>query len=483
MKKPICFSVALVASICSGVPSFGLDGGVAFNETLDAANSALKNGEFNQAKTLFDQSLKNSNQSAETKSMQWKAWKGLGEADLGIGDFKQSLSELNKALKLVIKEKGVDSIEEASVLDSLAWARQATGATQQALDQSREALAMRTAKLPADSLDLADSLEHVGYLYELSKLWDAAQSSYIKAAAIREKTAPGSMQYADVVERIAYVSFMAGKQEVAARYYQQAIAAKEAKDEVHRQFSPGALDDRTVFRSLQGAPNCMRGVRDGNPIERITANGMIVESSLSPQKDEFSNSVEARVRFTNRSSSPVQVLGDRSSVLTLRPQIKRLDAIEARDLAAKVEKKGEKKAKLIRFFGENATTTITSTQWGYGPPSFGYLPPVYGAAPPAVWAGRGRNWNRNWNSNNWNQQTVMTSVPDYQAREEARRRAAETEAKSAQKAEDLRQNALDNMTIMPGQSVDGVLEFEPAKFSEALLRIPVGNAFFDFLFD
>lgn len=471
--------VALASAICFCAPSFALDGGVAFNETLDAANSALKNGQFHQAKTLFEQSLKSSNQSAEAKSMQWKAWKGLGEADLGIGDFKQSLSELNKALKLVIKEKGVDSIEEASVLDSLAWARQATGANQQALDQSREALAMRTAKLPADSPELADSLEHVGYLYELSKLWDAAQSSYVKAAAIREKTAPGSMSYADVVERIAYVSFMAGKQDVAARYYQQAIALKEAKDEVHRQFSPGALDDRTVFRSLQGSPNCMRGIHDGNPIERITANGMIVESSLSPQKDEFSNSVEARVRFTNQSNAPVQVLGDRSSVLTLRPQIKRLNSIEARDLAAKVEKKGEKKAKLIRFFGENATTTITSTQWGYGPPSFGYLPPVYGGAPPAVWGRNGRNWN----NNNWNQQTMTTSVPDYQAREEARRRAAETEAKSAQKAQDLRQNALDNMTIMPGQSVDGVLEFEPAKFSEALLRIPVGNAFFDFLFD
>lgn len=465
----ICLAVS-VGLLVSTAAARAYEGVV--SQTIDGASAALKNGEFQQAKDLFVSSLKEVNKSDKGGTTVWKIWKGIGEAEMGLGDYKKAVASLSKSLQLASKQSA-DTPDVASVLDSLAWARQASGDTKQAMEDARRAAEIRTAKLPDTSPDLADSLEHLGYLYETSKIWQTAKDYYSKAAAIRAKSAEGSMLQADVIERLAYATFMSGKQDQAEQYYRQALAIKESRDEVHKQYCPGALEDRTVFRSLQGAPNCQRGIRDGNPIEKISANGVTVEASLSPQKDEFSNTVEAHLRFSNQTNAPVQILGNTSSVLTLKPAIKRLHALETRDLAAKVEKKGESKARMIRFFGENATTPVTTTVWGYGPPSFGYLP--YGGAPPVVWNGRGRNWG--------NQQTITTNVPDYQAREEARRRAAEAVEKSSRKADDLRQNALANMTLAPGEAIEGVLEFEPAKFTEALLRVPVGNAVFEFLFD
>lgn len=439
---------------------------------LSNASQALKLGDFKQASVLFEQALKDREIPKET---QWKIMKGLGESYMGAGDYKHAANMLKKALAVAAKECGGDSSEASSVRDSYAWALQAVGDIAGAKQQCAQTLQDRIKKLPAQPAEIADSYEHVGYLDETSRIWNAALENYGKALEIR-RTSPGqNVLLADIIERLAYVTFMTGKQDAAGELYRQALSAKESQGEVQKQFSPQAVEERIVFRSLQGAPNCMRGMRDGYSIENISANGMSVDASLAPERDEFSNTVVARVRFSNKSSVPVQVLGERASVVTLKPQIRRLNSIEVAELAAKVERTGGRKAKLIRFFGEDATTPITTTAWGYGPPSFGYLPPAYSGAPPVVWNGR--------RGSNWSSQTVTTYVPDYQAREEARRKAAAVEAKSSQKAEDLRREALGTMTIQPGDTVDGVLEFEPAKFREALLRIPVGNAYFEFLFD
>lgn len=104
--------------------------------------------------------------------------------------------------------------------------------------------------------------------------------------------------------------------------------------------------------------------------------------------------------------------------------------------------------------------------YGYFPPAFGYGYgyPYY----PAV-GGNGMT-------------TVVTNVPDYAAQARAMQRAQEVTAKSAATATDIRETALGPVVVQPGQTIEGSLYFDPVNFNEALLRIPAGNALFEFRF-
>ena len=81
-----------------------------------------------------------------------------------------------------------------------------------------------------------------------------------------------------------------------------------------------------------------------------------------------------------------------------------------------------------------------------------------------------------------NMTTMVTSVPDYEARARAMEKANAVTAQSQATASDIRENALGPITVQPGRTIEGSLYFQPTDFKEALLRIPAGNALFEFRF-
>jgi hypothetical protein len=104
------------------------------------------------------------------------------------------------------------------------------------------------------------------------------------------------------------------------------------------------------------------------------------------------------------------------------------------------------------------------------------MPQQYGYQQPS-W-----NWNRNgWYNNNMT--TITTQVPDWQARARALQKASDVSDKSSSDAADTRQNALGPTTVPPGQQLYGTLDFDDVKFTKALVRVPVGDAVFEFMFD
>lgn len=79
--------------------------------------------------------------------------------------------------------------------------------------------------------------------------------------------------------------------------------------------------------------------------------------------------------------------------------------------------------------------------------------------------------------------TMMTSMPDFQARERAYQRAQAVADQTQKQAADVRESELGPSTVQPGGSIEGCLFYDQTKFDEATLRIPIGKAVFEFRFD
>lgn len=454
------------------------------NVYAEAAETALKTGDFNTAISQFMQALGRIEQKNESEKLQAAVIAGkLGEAYLGQGNFDKAFGQLKKAYNQVGKLAGDQSLELASILDSLAWVYQTQGNMAKAIVACEQALSIRIAQLAPTKVELAESFEHLGYLYEMQKLWKQAEEQYQKALPIRQGSAAGShpdpepfgnIALADLLERIAYVRFMQGNTVQAKADYDQALQIKENTNAALAAYAPQPVDNRVIFRALQGAPNASRGTVNGQLVQKLIANHVMVEASVMQDKGEFSKSTAVHLRVTNRSDRPLQFLSQAPSLVAMKPAVRLLGQLDANQMANRIEQKGQSKAKRIRFFGEGAMTPITTTAWGYNGPAFGYIPPGFGA-PPVVW-----NRRNNWQSQT---QTVTTMVPDYQSREEALRRAQMAESASKQQAQQLRDSALGPTTLAPGGSLEGILEFESAKFDESVLRVPIGNSIFELSFN
>lgn len=103
-------------------------------------------------------------------------------------------------------------------------------------------------------------------------------------------------------------------------------------------------------------------------------------------------------------------------------------------------------------------------------PNFGYGGPM----------GYGGN---SWYNNSGGMTTMVTSVPDFQARERAYQRAQAVSEQTQRQAADVRDSQLGPTTLNPMGRIVGCLYYDQNNFDEAALRIPVGKAVFEFRFD
>ena len=71
-------------------------------------------------------------------------------------------------------------------------------------------------------------------------------------------------------------------------------------------------------------------------------------------------------------------------------------------------------------------------------------------------------------------------VPDWEARARAEAKAKAATEKANHSAQLLRNQKLLATTLPPGQMVQGTLQFDASKAQQSILRIPVGNAIFEF---
>jgi hypothetical protein len=502
-----------------------IEPGAPWHSYSNAGFEAIAVGNYKHAEALFNEGLKQKGYDAKGQAV---LLTGLGEALLWQDNVSKAASALNKAYSIGQRQFGEESADIAETLEALSWLYQAQGKVDKAEDASEQAVAIRKKILPG-SYKLAESLEHRGQLAEDKGLYEDAQSLYKEALDIRlATTGPESIATANTLEKLATVLQKRGQLDNAQTVFNHVLKIKQAPQDPLRQYATMRTDSRVIFRFLPGAPNCTSNFVDNNMAEQITGNNITVQARLV--KAPGKSTTLAEITIYNDSNRKIHVLPQAPTLIVLSPKVRLARVVDSEKLAEKIEKKGESKAKWIRFWGENATTSITSTIYGNGFPPYGYMNPnfgynglVYGNRNNGLVYGNHNNGfvygnrnnglvygNRNNGFNNGNRyynnnqyynrnpyynpyatgygynnypETVVTNVPDYQARARAIAKANQATSTAQNQARALRQKQLADSILNPRASISGALMYDEKQIDEGILRVPVGNAIFEFIFD
>jgi tetratricopeptide (TPR) repeat protein len=447
---------------------------------INSGDQALNFAQYAQAESIYTQALNSKSSDGGARGV---LLTGLGEAQMWQGKFSEAASSFKKALSLVTKAYGENSLQTARWQDANAWLSQAQGRADKAEEYCAQALATRRSLAP-DQPVLAESLEHMAALQETKGLYNDADAFYRQALSIREKTSgQTSPAVADLLERLGHIALRRGKAEDAKNLFMQSLDMKYSLHAALQQYVPHSSENTVVYRYYQGAPNCARNYSAGNVTQRIIGDNVVVEASMPVKATEFAKTCKADIRVINQNNSPVDVMPQPASLVVLSPKVKLAQLLDGDRLARDVEKKGESKAKWIRFWGAEATTPVTTTVYNPAQPvypyAYGGAPFGYAAVPPG-WAGR-RGGNPYWTKSGTT--TITTQVPDWQARAEALAKAQRVTDDSRTAAQSIRETALGPTTVPASTTVEGNLNFDSEQFDRAILRVPVGNAVFEFHFD
>lgn len=487
MRREAFLGVALTLAICSG-SALAITGGQSATSYVQSGDESMAIGDFASAESAFREALNANLPKPQIPGVQVKYTNAL----MSQGKFELAAKELKKTLSSAKSISGTDSVDYAESLDLQAWMHQVNGKMNNAIDSLKQSISLLEAKAPGSS-DLADALEHMGMLNENVGLFEPAYDNYTKALEIRKKlVGENSVEVADAYEKLGQISLRRGQRGDALRLFAAASRIKESRGEPWKPFAPEPTDRVVVFHFIHGAPWCQEGTQEGTLIQKVTANGVTVEAGISQRPSDFAKTTRALVRIANNSQYDIDILPQPASFIQVTPTVEVLKPLNPQELAQRIEKKGESKAKWIKFWGAEATSTVSSYGYssGNGVPVYGYVPGAFGWGGNSYGYGNGYGngygySNNNWNRNRYSQTTMMTTqVPDYQKREEAYRKAAQATSQSKLDAEAIRDASLGPQKLMAGGGmIQGSLDFEYSKYKKCILRIPVGNSVFEFRFD
>jgi tetratricopeptide (TPR) repeat protein len=431
---------------------------------------ALDLGEYSRAENLFLDDLKRAGKNDPNRAYYQT---GLSEALINQGRFAEAAKEYKKAQQLV-EAQGKANELTARLYDGLSWLAHAQGRLDEAIAYGQKAVATRKAASDASSLMLVSTLTHLGYLSDLKGQLQQATQYYMQALGIQDTQAgPGSLTAADLQEDIGSAFRRMGDTEKAKHYFQSALQIKLSRQATLATYAPHAYWETVTFPFVEGSPNCMRRFEQGTTQLIATANGVTVAASL--KQVEATKSTQVNIIIHNDSDKAIQFLPIPPSLTMTQPKIMMAPQVDPTKLATTIEKKGDRKAAWIRFWGSQATQTMTSTCIGQ-PGFFGY-PPVYGTA----------MYNNSMGYSGWaNRSGDMTimhqSVPDYAAQARALARAAEVADQAHQRSDTIKTTGLGPTQIPAHQTISGSLYFDAPKMTESVVRIPIGNAVFEFSF-
>ncbi|MBS2004677.1 MAG: tetratricopeptide repeat protein [Cyanobacteria bacterium SZAS LIN-5] len=426
--------------------------------------NALETGDYPRAQKAFSSALATGSSNAETEGY---LRLGLGEALLWQGSLSDAGKQFDKAKSLL---KNADQKLQARLLDDYAYYYQTQGKMDKALDSMTEALALQQANAANEPAVYVAAAMHLVNLLDRNGQLDKAEKIGTQALAFQtEKYGADSLMAANLNDQLGVIYRKQGKQEQSKRCFESSLQVKLNYNAVSKQYAPQPYWDKVQFRFLDGSPNCLRKFIDGNELEITTANGVTVGAAIAANSTTFAKYAQLNIKIRNDTDKPIQFLGQPPQLVTLTPKIYFAHLLDPTTLAQTVEKSGNKKAKWIRFWGENATQTMTSTMIGNGG-MWGYQPIYsYGGAMPYI-------------SRNGNMTTMMTQVPDYAAQARALQKAADVTEKSQQTAFNIRSSSLGATTIAPGQTIEGSLYWDVPNFKNGILDLTVGQALFEFEF-
>lgn len=458
-RKTIRISIVCLCSLILCAP--GALAAAAFTEDKDG-ESALDLEDYTRAESIYRNRL-----SAKPKGLQEAYLRiGLGESLLWLGRFSEASKELKRAYSLMNKDKTSGELQPR-VLDDLSWLSEAQSDKDGAISYGKEALTAMQALPNPDPVHTCEILDHLGVLTTEKGLYQEAAKYYGLALDIPK--AHRVLQSADEMEALGMLMCKSGHCDKGKELYTQGLQTKISAHAATSAYAPHPYSDTVTYRYFSEAPNCGLKYDKDCAIETITAEGVTVAASINPYAKDLQKMSAVWVGLSNDSPNAVQLLPKPPSLIVLAPKVVICHLVDVNAAAEKIQKKGESKAKWVRFWGKDATQPVTTTFIGN--------PGVWGYPPITTY-----NYQQPFISRSGNMTTMTTQVPDYAAQARAMEKAAMLEQQARTKAGELLESALNPATVAPGQNTSGTLVFDTPNAQTAMVQIPVGKAVFEFKF-
>lgn len=454
-------------------------------------DNALNIGDYARAQMVFSERIKNLGKDKKGSFAEVGLRAGLFEALLWQSNMAAAAAELKRIHKVLDPltasstehDKEQVNLLTARVLDAQSWLEEGQGQREQAIETLKRAIAL----LKVDGVHSHETWRLVTCMGHLASLY-AGMGGYNQASQLLQdaltyaKNSPSiaPLNIADIEEQLGSMLFKQGLAAEANQHFAIALAMDNATGAVQRRYSPKPYWLCPTYTYTEGSPWSSRSFQDGLQRKRITLDAVAVEAVAVRDNSAQGKGKVVKVALTvlNRSNGPLEFMGKKPEFIALTPKAVMATMIEPLKLADSVEKKAQSKAKWVRFWGQDATQTLTSTY--INPPAYGYgfggfYPPVmsYGGTIPTV-------------MRNGNMTTVMTQVPDYAAQQRAMEKARAIEDDAKAYAEQIRSQSLGPCDINPGATISGAVFFQlddANKAGACVVRIPVGDATFEFNFD
>ncbi|MBX9877217.1 MAG: tetratricopeptide repeat protein [Candidatus Obscuribacterales bacterium] len=461
-------SLSLVLTALIGLPGYcdaqpGMAGTVSYHVANPDGQNALDIGDYARAESIYSAAL---GSAAKNSDDDMALHIGLGEALLWQGKNDKAAKEFAKAQSI---SKSVQNPRlQSQLLDDLSWLSQAKGNLSDAEQYCKDALNIRAEQKDDDDSDLIASMTHLAYLVDQNGRLEEAANLYKQALLkIGQDAKRRDLNVADTVEQLASIYWRQGKQQEAAGLFQEALQVKANFRGPASPYAPHPYWQDVIYSFYNGAPNCMRRNNQGQDQLITSADGLTVAASILPPSPDVPKAVRVELFIKNDSGHPVQFLPRPPIFMTMSPKMLYANMVDPSKMADTIEKKGDRQAAWVKFWGQNATQSVTTTVMGNG----GWYPPVwgYGGSMPII-------------NNYGNMSTITTQVPDYAAQQRALQKAADITSKARQNADAIRNHMLGSTTVAPGHTLGGYLYFDINQTQNIDLQIPVGNGTFDFQF-
>jgi hypothetical protein len=452
--------------------------------------NALDIGDYSRAQTLITNKLNNLSNSKNSFDEAYLRT-ALVESLLGQGQLPAAAVELKKLKKVLDSLKPgamhsftLDDEREltARAMSDESWLLQGLGKMEEAQTVVTGAI-VKLKELHAvdrQTWRLLACLSHSAALKATGGDYDGAKQLLEDALAqVGGSHSLSPLNVADIQESLASVLFRMGDQKDASMHFNQSIAIKNATGALTRRYAPGPYWLSPSYRYIEGSPWSGKTFQNGLEKKTVDVGAVRVEAAVMRDKTASKQMVQVMLSVTNRTNQSVEFMGQRPEFVTISPKVFFAKMIDPNTLAAQIQKKGDGKAKWIRFWGQGATQSVSTTYMG-NMPFYGYgygngYPPVmgYGGAMPFVSRSNGMT-------------NVITQVPDPMAEARAFQKASQVEGAARAKADDIVSKSLGPSDIAAGQTLSGSIYFDAAGLansSACLVRIPIGNSQFEFRFD
>jgi tetratricopeptide (TPR) repeat protein len=417
----------------------------------------------------------------------------LVEALVWQGQLTNAVSENKKLGKILdgLAPTGTgytaDDLKElkARALDDQAWLAEALGKLDDAQSYLGQAIVLLKELHAADrqTWRLIGCMSHSAGLKAEAGDYPAARALLEEALSeVNGSHSLSPLNVADIQGSLGAVLYKLGDQSGATAHFSQALAIKNGTRALSRPYSPGPYWLSPTYKYWDGSPWSSKNFQNGVQAKVMDLGDIAIQCAVVRDK-ATKQLIQASVSVTNKTNQPIQFLGRQPVLIVLNPKATWAKLVQPTELAAKVEKKAEGKAKWVRFWGQGATQTVSSTTMG-NMPMYGY---GYGGGYPmnnSFYNGGMTSFSRNRNGD-YHQFSTM-QVPDPIAEARAFAKAQQIQDNGKAKAETIRSQSLGPCDIAPGQTINGSLYYDAgglSKGSGCLLRIPIGLAQCEFKFD